>query len=191
MFKANFLNHQKRGYEWLDKYYEPFHELIICQRGCVHPSQWEGGWGAQLVPKNPNNCPSPITIVGDQIMPIRSNSVYQSLTIYETFYMEMEIFVTEPNTINDWTNLIHFTIGWNYGRPGDRTPGITEIFFLHLSYYFEVFGFIIFEIQYSLFFIVMEIILLVRVQSISQLVNGANLFLLNMKKTEIFTINLR
>ena len=104
-------------------------ELIICQRGCVHPSQWEGGWGAQLVPKRKisENCPTPITIVGNQIIPLRSNSVYESLTLYETFYMEMEIFVTEPNAVNDWVNLIHFTIGWNYGRPGDRTPGLTEM----------------------------------------------------------------
>ena len=69
-------------------------------------------------------------IIDDQIAPIASKLVYQNLTLYKTFYMEMEVFPTVPNSehiVDSLENLIHFTVGGNDEQPGDRTLGFTEI----------------------------------------------------------------
>ena len=64
-----------------------------------------------------------IDITQDEVVPTASNLVYDGLTLFPTFHIEVEVFVTEQNTVNDWTSLLHFTIGDDYGSPGDRTPG--------------------------------------------------------------------
>ena len=69
-----------------------------------------------------------IDITQDEMVPTASNLVYDGLTLFPTFHIEVEVFVTEQNTVNDWTSLLHFTIGDDYGSPGDRTPGEIMIY---------------------------------------------------------------
>ena len=73
-----------------------------------------------------SDCPSSITLDAQMIMPTKGNSIHNGLTLYKSFYMELEIYLQQSNPSEYWTNLVHFRDLID----GFRTPGLTEIFFL-------------------------------------------------------------
>ena len=64
-----------------------------------------------------------INLTYGEIVPTASNLVYGGMTLFPTFHIEFEVLVTEEGTVNYWASLLQFTVGNNYGSPGDRTPG--------------------------------------------------------------------
>ena len=74
----------------------------------------------------------PLAIESDERMPKKRLVLYEDLTFYKTFHVELEFFKFEKKTRGTWTNLLHFTVGENNSRPGDRTPGA---FFIELIKY--------------------------------------------------------